>query len=103
MIGVQARVSSAADWIDATVCQLSDDPPLDFNCAPRVETDQEEEEAAPWSTGLVIAIVAVTSLFVVKWIQRPAKELSEVEEQRNQQDGSELSPLHTAYGSVSEN
>ena len=30
--GVQTRISWAADWIDTHVCQLSRDPPADFNC-----------------------------------------------------------------------
>jgi Trypsin len=30
--GVNARVSFARDWIDETVCRLSDNPPNDFRC-----------------------------------------------------------------------
>jgi cell division protein FtsL len=30
--GVNARVSEVSDWIDAMVCDLSDNPPVDFFC-----------------------------------------------------------------------
>lgn len=30
--GVNSRVSGVSDWIDETVCRLSDNPPKDFNC-----------------------------------------------------------------------
>lgn len=33
MIGVNARVSDVSDWIDAVVCELSDNPPAEF-CPP---------------------------------------------------------------------
>lgn len=31
--GVYARVSDQVDWIDLTVCRISDDPPSDFRCS----------------------------------------------------------------------
>jgi hypothetical protein len=30
--GVNSRVSDMSDWIDATVCELSENPPADFRC-----------------------------------------------------------------------
>lgn len=33
---INARVSTVADWIDAVVCELSDNPPKDFRCFPEV-------------------------------------------------------------------
>jgi hypothetical protein len=33
--GVYSRVGTHYDWIEKTVCELSDSPPSYFNCAPK--------------------------------------------------------------------
>lgn len=48
--GVNSRISDALDWIDETVCNMSDNPPDDFHCFGNTETsggDEGNEEKHP--------------------------------------------------------
>jgi len=54
--GVQARVSSAADWIDENVCELSVDPPKDFECHKRMRRHSKAPTTqAPVTTSPTVA------------------------------------------------
>jgi secreted trypsin-like serine protease len=47
--GVNARVSEVSDWIDAMVCDLSDNPPVDFFCQGSL-APSESPSANPTAT-----------------------------------------------------
>lgn len=70
--GVNARVSAASDWIDAVVCEYSDDPPEDFACATRkkgsiVTFDQRHGHLVEILLGLGTMVL---SLLLLRWCQQ---------------------------------
>ncbi|GAX27525.1 hypothetical protein FisN_23Hh006 [Fistulifera solaris] len=58
---INARVSAVADWIDATVCEISEDPPKDFGCFPELVEDNSRVRL--WS--LVGGLVCILALFLM--------------------------------------
>jgi hypothetical protein len=74
---VNARVSDASDWIDAMVCQYSEDPPKDFQCHKRsflhsFATNMADED---WRRNhlemiLGLAMTVMLSMFVYRRVKR---------------------------------
>ncbi|GKY98364.1 hypothetical protein MPSEU_000794000 [Mayamaea pseudoterrestris] len=70
--GVNSRTSLASEWIDAVVCEYSDDPPADFNCASRHQGSllnfDEHHQHHPLEL-LVGITLMVASLLLLRWFK----------------------------------
>ena len=60
--GVNARVSYAADWIDAVVCNISASPPADFNCHTTITREQRRQNTVAMLFVAGILVVVILSL-----------------------------------------
>jgi hypothetical protein len=80
--GVNARVSFASDWIDAMVCEMSENPPSDFHCH-RARLDHNNSSMLSIVTVVSIGLLACSSLVYYLLILRGRKlktvEVCEVE------------------------
>lgn len=75
-LGVNARVSEASDWIDATVCNISENPPTSFNC---VSTKQPSTEDVPsalpstrprWEVLVILAGLVLVTFVLGKFLAK---------------------------------
>jgi hypothetical protein len=53
--GVNSRVSDVSDWIDAIVCEMSENPPAEF-CPPLVVAHVPSLLSGEWPTATAVAL-----------------------------------------------
>jgi secreted trypsin-like serine protease len=70
--GVNARVSFASDWIDAMVCEMSENPPADFRCHDPRLGHNNSVILSVWTVGSIV-LLACSSMVYYYYIVRRKK------------------------------
>lgn len=114
-----ARISAGFDWIEANVCELSEDPPATFHCTkkpsriteqptptehptisvehavPEVEPIQTKQSGHSWLTWVVVIAVFCFGYLFLRTKRRTPKELAPADGYKE-----DRAKLTSGYGSI---